>query len=145
MLCFLQEALEEQNPEAGPDRWKQLMQKLLVVLDTGTVTSPEDLTSDPEAARSLNPFILLIVFNYSCFLMLWYFNKDQKLVSQLILLPVSCVSAVQRLWIQFPSSSSSWLATDPETSASSRLWDTDTFSPGRDQCPSCLCPGSSGV
>ncbi|XP_060927936.1 cilia- and flagella-associated protein 157-like [Limanda limanda] len=48
----LPEALEEQDPEAGLHRWNQLMQKLLVVLDTGTSSSAEDLTSDPAAASS---------------------------------------------------------------------------------------------
>ncbi|XP_053277088.1 cilia- and flagella-associated protein 157 [Pleuronectes platessa] len=65
----LPEALMEQNPELGLDRWNQLMQKLLVVLDTGTSSSAEDLTSDPAATRSLNPFIRFIVYNYSSFLM----------------------------------------------------------------------------
>ncbi|XP_034451331.1 cilia- and flagella-associated protein 157-like [Hippoglossus hippoglossus] len=48
----LTEALEEQDSEAGLDRWNQLMQKLLVVMDTGTSSSGEDLTSDPAAASA---------------------------------------------------------------------------------------------
>ncbi|XP_069379055.1 cilia- and flagella-associated protein 157 isoform X2 [Paralichthys olivaceus] len=50
-----QEAPEKQHSEAGVDRWTQLMQKLLVVLDTRKLagSSAEDLTSDPAATSSV--------------------------------------------------------------------------------------------
>ncbi|XP_062239399.1 cilia- and flagella-associated protein 157 [Platichthys flesus] len=63
----LPEALMEQNPEVGLDRWNQLMQKLLVVLDTGT-SSSADLTSDPEAASAatLDP-VSSFQFQLACY------------------------------------------------------------------------------